>query len=70
MPRNRCPNFPPFPLQFPAQDRVVNLGYSPSGKLRRKREVRFVILGHDHAPACFFVQTMNNTRARHTAYAT
>ena len=33
MPCNRCPNFPSLPLKFAAQDGVVNLGNSPSGKL-------------------------------------
>ena len=69
MPGNGGSNLPLFALHFTADNRVVDFVDFAPGKLRRKRHVRLVVLGHHHAATGLLVQPVDDPGPGHAANA-
>ena len=69
MPGDGGADFARIAREFAAHDGVVNFFDLPSGELRGKRHVRFIIFGNDQAAAGFLVEPVDDARPRHAADA-
>src|SRR6266436_3469754 len=58
---DRGSNLTPFPLNFSADNRMINFVDFPRRKLGGERQVRFVVFGNNHAATGFFIQPMNDS---------
>src|SRR6267378_3461648 len=58
---DRGANLTAFPLNFTADNRMINFVDLARRKLGGKRQVRFVVFGNDHAAAGFFIEAVNDS---------
>lgn len=62
MPGDGGPNLAAIPLNFAANDSVIDLVHAAPGELRRECYVGFISLGHDKAAAGLLIKAVNDSR--------